>query len=367
MQGEHSPHRSCNGAGRDLAHLRDRASHFFQGLSVAELARESHRHLWISDWLRVADDYRTLAESARETRSAEVAGEAWLCSLTALEVVRSLSGPGDLESADLADVVGTGLRGLETEAGLPIERVKIDCFDQGALAGFFLPALRYGSTAPAVICVSDDDASLGSMMSRLLPVSLCGTMSLLLVDSGSSTVHRSFKPEHRLQLWLDYLEARPDVDSRRIGIYGEGAGAAHASRLALSDRRIAAAVCDGGLVSPVMCQATLRWMTGVGQAVPDAGSREAMLPTRRVPCPLLMVVGSRSMVWEQDALELQADYRRIGADCSVVVPNNVPHPLGEIENFVAVDDFIVEWLASKLGAARKLDPVTPLSSGTASG
>jgi hypothetical protein len=358
MQAEYPLHRSCDGAGRDLAHLRDRASHFFQSLSVAELAREQHRHLWISDWLRVADDYRTLAESARETRSAQIAGEAWLCSLTALEVVRSLCNPGDVESAALADEVGTGLRGLETEAGLPIERVKIDCFDQGALAGFFLPALRYGSAAPAVICVGDDDATLGSMISRLLPVALCGTMSLLLVDPANSTVHRSFKPEHRLQFWLDYLEARPDVDPRRIGIYGEGVGAAHASRLALSDRRIAAAVCDGGLVRPVMCQASLRWMTG--QAVPDGISREAVLPPRRVPCPLLMVVGSRSMVWEQDALELQADYRRIGADCSVVVPNNVPHPFGEVENFVAVDDFIVEWLASKLGAARKLDAVTRL-------
>lgn len=358
MQTEHSPHRSCDGAGRDLAHLRDRASHFFESLSVAELARESDRHLWISDWLRVADDYRTLAQSARGARAAQIAGEAWLCSLTALEVVRSLCHPGDVESADLADEVGTGLRGLETEAGLPIERVKIDCFDQGALSGFFLPALRHGSATPALICVSDDDATLGSMISRLLPVALCGTLSLLFVDSGNSTVHRSFKPEHRLQFWLDYLEARPDVDPERIGIYGEGAGAAHASRLALSDRRIAAAVCDGGLVSPVMCQASLRWMTGFGRSVPDGPSREAVLPQRRVPCPLLMVVGSRSMVWEQDALELQADYRRIGADCSVVVPNNVPHPLGEVENFVAVDDFIVEWLASKLGTARKLDPAT---------
>ncbi|PJG55143.1 alpha/beta hydrolase [Bradyrhizobium forestalis] len=360
MEGDHWPHRSCDGAGRNLARLRDRASQFFESLSVAELARERHRHLWISDWLRVADDYRTLAESARETRSSPIAGEAWLCSLTALEVVRSLSCPGDAESADLADEVSTSLRGLETEAGLAIERVKIDCFDQGALAGFFLPAFRRESAAPAVICVGDEDATLGSMMSRLLPASLCGAMSLLLIDAGNSTVHRSFKPEHRLQFWLDYLEARPDVDARRIAIYGEGAGACHASRLALSDRRIAAAVCDGGLAMPVMRQAALRWMTGFEQAVPDAASREALLPQRRVPCPLLMVVGSRSMMWEQDALELQADYRQIGADCTVVVPNNVPHPLGEVENFIAVDDFIFEWLDSKLGTARQLDPVTRL-------
>ncbi|MDA9448047.1 MULTISPECIES: alpha/beta hydrolase [Bradyrhizobium] len=360
MEGDHWPHGSCDGAGQSLARLRDRASQFFQSLSVAELGRETHRHLCISDWLKVADDYRALAESAHQNRSAWVSREAWLCSLTALEVVRRLSCPGDVESAGLADEVGISLRGFEAEAGLAIERVKIDCFDQGALAGFFLPALRRGASAPTVICLSDEDITLGSMMSRLLPASLCGTMSLLFVDAGNSTVHRSFKPEHRLQCWLDYLEARPDVDARRIAIYGEGEGASHASRLALSDRRIAAAVCDGGLLTPVMRRASLRWMTGFGQAVPDGASTGSLPPSRRLPCPLLMVVGSRSMIWEQDALDLQAGYRQTGADCSVVVPNNVRHPLGEVENFIAVDDFVFEWLGSKLGTARQLDPVTYL-------
>ncbi|APO50875.1 alpha/beta fold hydrolase [Bradyrhizobium diazoefficiens] len=49
-----------------------------------------------------------------------------------------------------------------------------------------------------------------------------------------------------------------------------------------------------------------------------------------------------------------------GADCSVVVPNRIPYPLGEVENFITVDDFIFEWLDAKLGAARRLDPVTYL-------
>ncbi|MCK1716520.1 alpha/beta hydrolase [Bradyrhizobium sp. 141] len=360
MEGDHWPCGSCDGAGQSLARLRARASQFFESLSVAELVRETHRHLWISDWLRVADDYRTLAQSARDAGSAQTAREAWLCSLTALEVVRSLSCPEDVASADLAGEVGISLRGFEAEAGLAIERVKIDCFDQGALAGFFLPALRRGPSAPAVICVSDEDITLGSMMSRLLPASLCGSMSLLLVDAGNSTVHRSFKPEHRLQCWLDYLEARSDVDSRRIAIYGEGTSACYASRLALSDRRIAAAVCDGGLLSPLMRRASLRWMSGSGQAVPDAASTRSSLPSRRLPCPLLMVVGSRSLVWEQDALDLQAGYRQSGADCSVVVPNNVLHPLGEVENFIAVDDFVFDWLDSKLGTARQHQPVTYL-------
>jgi hypothetical protein len=358
MEGDHWPHGSCDGAGRSLTHLRNRASGFFESLSVAELVRGAHRHLWLSDWLRIADDYRAFAETAREKGSVQIAKEAWLCSLTSFEVARNLSCPGDIESADLEDKVDLSLKGFEDDAGPAIERVKIDCVDEAELTGFFLPALSHEPSAPAVICVSDEESTLGSMMSRLLPASLRRNMSLLLVGAGNSSVRRALKPGHMLQCWLDYLAARPDVDPRRIAIYGEGAGAVNASRLAFSDRRIAAAVSDGGLLTPIMRQASLRWMTG--QAAHDGASTGSLLPSRRIPCPLLVVVGSRSMVWEQDALELQANYRQAGADCTVVVPNRIPHPLGEVENFVAVDDFIFGWLDSKLGTARQLEPVTYL-------
>lgn len=357
MERDHLPHGSCDGAGRSLARLRNRASGFFESLSIAELAGRAHRHLWVADWLRIANDYRTFAESKREHHSVQVAREAWLCALTAFEVARILSCPGDIESTDLADKVDLSLRGWEDDAGSAVERVTIDCFDEGTLTGFFLPVFRHGPSAPVVICVSDEQDTLGSMMSRLLAASPRRNMSLLLVDPGNSSVRRAFKPEHLLQCWLDYLEARPDVDAQRIAIYGEGAGATQASRLALSDRRIAAAVCDGGLLTPLMRRASLRWMAGCEQAAQDG---IPSVPSRRVSCPLLMVVGSRSMVLEQDALDLQAGYRQAGADCSVVVPNRIPHPLGEVENFIAVDDFIFEWLDSKLGAARQLGPVTYL-------
>jgi hypothetical protein len=340
--------------------LRKRASQFFESLSVAELVRETYRNLWISDWSRIADDYRMLAEPAREAGSVRIAREAWLCSLTALEVARSLSCPGDLASADLADNFGISLRGLENDPSLAIERVKIDCFDQGPLTGFFLPAACVGPSAPAIMCICDEDVTLGPMMSRLLSASLRRNMSLLLVDAGHSSVRGPVKPAHVLQCWLDYLQARPDVDPQRIALYGEGMGANHASRLSLSNRGIAAAVCDGDLLTSVRRRASIRWMAGFGQPADDGTSTGSLLPSRRIACPLLVIVGSRSMVREQDALALQAGYRQAGADCSVVVPNRIPHPLGEIENFVAVDDFLFEWLDSKFGATPQLDPVNYL-------
>ncbi|MDA9405101.1 hypothetical protein XH79_41040 [Bradyrhizobium sp. CCBAU 45389] len=360
MEGNHWPHGASDGAGGSLVRLRKRASEFFESLSVAELAREAHRHLWVSDWLRLAEDYRSSAESARADGAGRIAHEAWMCALMAFEVARSLSRPEDLASADFADKVGISLRSFADDAAQAIERVEIDGFDQGALTGFFLPALRHGPSAPAVICIADEDIALASMMSRLLPASLRRNMSLLLIDAGTSPVRRPLKQEHILQCWLDYLEARPDVDAQRIAVYGEGAGASHASRFVLSDRRIAAAVCDGGLLRLVTHRASVHWMTGVEEVAAGEAPMRPLPSARRMGCPLLMVVGSRSMMREQEALDLQASHRQAGADCSVVVPNRIPYPLGEVENFVTVDDFIFEWLDAKLGAARRLDPVTYL-------
>jgi hypothetical protein len=358
MEGDHWPHGSCDGAGGSLVRLRKRASEFFGSLSVAELARETHRQLWLSDWLRVAEDYWTSAEFARANGADRIAREAWMCSLTAFEVARNLSSPGDL--GDLADKVELSVRSFSDEADPAIERVELEGFDHAALTGYFLPALRHGPSAPAVICIADENITLASMMSRLLPASLRRKMSLLLVDAENSPAPRLLKPQHILQCWMDYLDARPDVDSQRIAIYGEGTGARHASSLALLDRRISAAVCDGALVTPVMRQAAIRWMTGAGQSGHDASAADSPLPPRRIACPLLVVVGDRSMVREQEALDLQASYRQAGADCSVVVPNRIAYPRGEVDNFIAVDDFIFDWLDSKLGADRPLDPVTYL-------
>lgn len=359
MQIDDGPYRSCDGTGRGLARLRKRASGFFESLSVAELAQGAYRHRWIVDWLGIAEGYRVRARSARENGLAQNAQEAWLCALTALEVVRNLSCPGDAGSLDLAGNVGSSLAGLEKDAGPALERVRIGSADDEALTGVYLPAFHRDIAAPVVVCVSDRE-SLGSMTSRLLSASYRGGISLLLVDAGDPSARPPVSPEHVLQCWLDYLVAREDVDPQRIAIYGEGVGAIHASRLALSDRRIAAAVCDGGVLTPIIRRASFRWTIGLEQAAHDGTSTGSSMPSRRIPCPLLMVVGSRSMIMEEDALELQASYRQAGADCAVVVPNRIPHPLGEVENFAAVDDFIFEWLGSKLEAPRRFDPVTYL-------
>lgn len=339
--------------------MRKRAGEFLESLSVAELAHDTHRQLWVSDWMRISDDYRALAVTARGEGSVWAEREAVLCTLTSLEVARSLNCEGDPADADLAGAMAASLDSFEQDLGHPVERITLEGHDDGALTGFFVPALQRESPAPTVICVAGEDTRPGAMVSRLLPAALRRNISLLLTDAGCSPLRRRFKPEQMLRCWLDHLADRPDVDPRRIAIYGEGEGAGYASGLALSDRRLAAAVCDGGLSTSTTRRASVRWMTGLDHSVGDEAAA-AFLPSRRIPCPLLMVVGGRSILREQDALAMLAHYREADADCSVVVPHHIPHAAGEVENFIAADDFVFEWLEGKLGGARQFDPVIRL-------
>jgi dienelactone hydrolase len=359
MDGDHPPHSFCDSASGNLAHLRERASAFFERLPVAELARDAQRQRWVSDWARIGDDYLVLAESAGEG-SSRFSSESYLCAMTAHEVARSLSCSEEAAGIDLADKIGLSLGKLEDRWAKRIERVEIDYLDQRTLEGFFVSAACNGASAPAVICVGDEEADLSAMLARLLPALLGRGVSLLLVDGRNASVSRSRRPEHALGCWLDYLDGRPDVDSNRIGVYGEGAGASHASRLACSDRRIAAAVCDGGFWASHRLRASVRWITGVWHEVGGDSPTRSLPTARRVPCPILVAVGRRSMVREEDALELQAAYHQSGAHCSVVVPNAIRCPLGEVENFVAVDDFVFDWFGDKFGPARQLDPLAYL-------
>lgn len=89
-----------------------------------------------------------------------------------------------------------------------------------------------------------------------------------------------------LQRLLDYLEARPDVDPRRIGVTGISLGGMHSWLLAAVDERVAAAAPMIGVQVPPAprsasgdSRAGTRWsalhdVTGYGSIYPLASDDE---------------------------------------------------------------------------------------------
>lgn len=346
-----------NNDGANLARVRRSAAAFLSRLLTGEL---QGRDRWIDNWIKIGDGYQTSAELALNT-SLDSANEAWLCALTAFEVAKQLTSPDDSTGRALAERVEISLGKIECSHVRPLERVETNFFDHAVLRAYFLPAASGKASSPVVICIADKEVSIDAMLSRLLPATSSRRLSTLIVDGGDAFRHHRFRPEAFLGSWLDYLERRPDVDASRIAVSGEGMAASFASSLVASDRRIAAAVCDGGLWSSRFYRANVCWMTGNWESAweQEAETRRFQF-ARRTRCPVLIVAGGRAIVNAQDALEVQADCKRVGVECSVAISQTPQSISGEFENFIVKDDFIFDWLEQKLGLYRQFEAVSYL-------
>ena len=341
MESDWWPRASLSDASANLARLRKSAGAFLEELSTSASREKEH---WILKWMTVGDQYRALAELAVKNNRPDTAGEFWLCALTAFEVARQLADPENSSSGVLADRIEGSLGSLRSCAPDRVERVEIEFFEREHFAGYFLRAARREQPAPAVIFISDEESSAGSIVGRLLPAVNDRNLSVLVVSGDDASKHRLFKPEAFLASWLDYLEGRADVDAGRIAVSGERMAAGYAGRIAASDRRIKAAVCDGGLWASLQHRANVGWMTGIWNTAGDRTRTSNLELVRRMRCPVLIVAGGRALFDRQSALELQADCKLAGLDCSVAIPQ-AP---GEIENFITKDDVVLDWLEEKL-------------------
>ncbi|MGY4353065.1 dienelactone hydrolase [Bradyrhizobium sp. GM7.3] len=148
---------------------------------------------------------------------------------------------------------------------------------------------------------------------------------------------------------MDYLSVQHEVDDTRIGVYGEGLSAVLATEFAVSDRRVAAAVCDGGLWNWARTLASVNWLaTNQDLMEEGAASARRLRLVRQLRCPVLVVAGGRGIVSVSEATTLQADCAAARIDLELLVSRMARAPTGDIENFVSSDDFIFGWMQDKL-------------------
>ncbi|UPJ94935.1 S9 family peptidase [Bradyrhizobium sp. 172] len=229
-----------------------------------------------------------------------------------------------------------------------VRRVEIPSWDERKLPAYYVSAGRPDLCAPAVICISREDETGAMLLGRLLPVIASRGMAALVVAYDDVSTSRHGRSEI-LSSCLDYLSAQPEVDASRIGIYGEGLSAALATDSALADRRIAAAVCDGGIWNWARTKASISWMTGTSHLLDDqlASAHRSRL-ARRLKCPILVVVGGHSIVSVPEGIKLESDCTAARLDLKLLMPPVEPNLGGESENFAACDNDIFAWLEHKL-------------------
>ncbi|OSI68665.1 hypothetical protein BSZ22_21175 [Bradyrhizobium canariense] len=229
-----------------------------------------------------------------------------------------------------------------------VRRVEISSWDEQKLPAYYVSGGGPDLCTAAVICISGEDETGAMLLGRLLPVIASRSMAALILAFDDISASRHGQSEI-LSSCLDYLSAHPEVDASRIGIYGEGLSAALATDLALADRRLGAAVCDGGLWNWTRTQASISWITGTSHLSDDhLASAHRMRLARRLKCPALVVAGGRSIVSVVEAIKLESDCAAASIDLKVLMPQLAPVSDGEFENFAAYDEGIFAWLEHKL-------------------
>lgn len=330
----------------DLVSTRRGAAVFLDNLEsiYATIGRQN----WVKRWTDVGDAHCLVGDLKIEKGAFDEATEAWLCALTAFEVARRLVDEDDPDSGDVSAKVNRGIQRFGS-LGQKVEREKVACDDDGHLLAYYLPSGRPDLRAPAVICISREEETGAALLGRLLPVVVGRGVSVLVISHDDLSSQCRGQTNITLSCCLDYLSARPDVDGSRIGVYGEGVSAASATDFAVSDRRIAAAVCDGGLWNWARTLASVDWITKTADVMDEeiVSARRLQL-ARRLRCPVLVIPGGRGTVSASEAIKLQAQCAAARIDMELSMPRMAWTPVGEIENFVTSDDCIFGWLEHKL-------------------
>lgn len=306
----------------------------------------SRRH-FVARWTNIGEAHCLFGDQNVERGAFDDAADAWLCAMTAFEMARRLADEGDPQTGDvlgkLEAVIGN-LESLEQR----VQRVEIASWDERKLPAYYVSAGEPKLFTPAVICISREDETGAMLVGRLLPVLASRGMAALVVAYEDVSAGRH-EQSAILSSCLDYLAAQSGVDASRIGIYGEGLSAALATDFALADRRIAAAVCDGGLWNWARTQASISWMTGTSDLSDDhlASAYQSRL-ARRLKCPVLVVAGGRSIASVPEAIKLETDCAAARIDLKLLMPRLTHIPDGEFENFAACDEDIFAWLEQNL-------------------
>lgn len=328
----------------DLASTRRDAAVFLDNLEGVYGAMS--RQNWVKRWTDIADAHCLVGDLDVEKGAFDEAAEAWLCALTASEVARRL-----VDQDDRRDVSARVEAGVQKFRSLDrkVERVQLVCDDKDEFLAYYLPCGGAELRAPAVICISSEEETGVTLLGRLLPLVLGRGISVLVVSHDDLSNQWRGQANVLLSCCLDYLSDRPEVDATRIGVSGEGLSAVLATDFALSDRRVAAAVCDAGLWNWARTLASVAWFTRGADVMDDtvALPRRSRL-VRQLKCPILVVANGRSIVSATEAIKLQAECEAARIDLELAMPRMAPPPVGDIENFVTSDECIFGWLEHKL-------------------
>ena len=311
---------------------------------------------WYDEWSRTADANNDRAFAAFAAGNLVTARSNWL---RAINYYSAAAYPFDLAPdkqraaiSAMRECAANYLRHRQPRG----EVVSIPWLSDFALQGYYLPARATSEPAPVVICVGEPGHRKEEYLFKLAPHAYERGISLLAVDVlGDGTglpfekLLRSQKLESAIEPMMDYLAGRDDVDEGRIAILGDGWSSSFVARGIAYDPRFAAAVCDGGIWDLHEQAFLKRRMASAGD---DNGwSPETGRILRNIRCPLLITLGARGWLKTDRVTEL-ADQLGVGrrdVTLKIFERAETAAAQGHMDNPTLANEFIFDWIASRLG------------------
>lgn len=318
----------------------------------------SDDYSWYREWTRTAETSNARAIAAAAKGNCVTARSNWL---RAINYYQAAAYPFDL-APDSQQAALTAMR--QCAANYLQHReprgeiVSIPWLDEFPLQGYFLPARPTGAPAPVVIAIGEPGHRKEEFLFKLARYAFERGISLLAVDllgdgAGATfeEIARRNKPERAIGPIVDFLAARDDVDQRRIAILSDGCNSSFVARGIAFDRRVAAAVCDGGIWDLHVRTFVKRRIGPFGMEAGHGPETGRLL--RNTPCPLLIIVGERGWIRPDRVTELTDQLKASNPKREVTLKiferAETGAAQGHVDNPTLANEFIFDWIASRIG------------------
>jgi dipeptidyl aminopeptidase/acylaminoacyl peptidase len=258
-------------------------------------------------------------------------------------------------------------------AAYPIERVEVP-FEDGKTISCLLHLLPDRRKAPVVIYVPGMDQTKEVFPKAYHNIGLSRGFHVLAMDGpgqGNSNMQKiravGDNYERAGAAVISYLRNRPEVDKKRIAIYGISMGSYWSLRLSSYDHRAAAVVSSVACFNPnntIFTQSSPRfkqmfmYMSGYDDEEKFDEEVAKGMTVRgyldKVKCPTLLVTGEFDPLCPlEDAVEAFDDLK---VPKEMWVIENQYHPLWGIPNLGGMDchDYVFDWLKALFSGKRKL-------------
>jgi dipeptidyl aminopeptidase/acylaminoacyl peptidase len=258
-------------------------------------------------------------------------------------------------------------------ASYPIERVEVP-FDNGTTISCLLHMLPDRRKAPCVIYVPGMDQTKEVFPKASHNVALSRGFHVLAIDGpgqGNSNIQkiRAVKDNYERAgaAVISYLQKRPEVDAKKIAIYGISMGSYWSLRLSSYDHRAAAVISSVACFNPnntIFTQSSPRFkqmfMYMAGYEDEEKFDKEVARPMTvrgyldKVKCPTLLVTGEFDPLCPlEDAVEAFDDLK---VPKEMWVFENQYHPLWGLQNLGGMDchEYVLDWLQGVFAGKRKL-------------